>query len=69
MKLSECKIGTMVITESLEVGHVVGIQYNVSLAHTGGMTNEDKFSRTIPSVKFADGERGVHHGNLKIFKD
>jgi hypothetical protein len=69
MKLSECKIGTMVITKDLEVGHVVGIQYNVGLALTGGMTNEDKFSRTIPTVKFPDGERGVHHGNLKIFRD
>ncbi len=69
MKLSQCKIGTMVITKDLEVGHVVGIQYNVSIKYTGGMTNEDKFNGTIPTVKFADGERGIHHHNLKVFKD
>ena len=69
MKLSECKIGTMVITKYLKVGHVVGVQYNVHIAKTGVMTNEERLNHTIPRVRFADGERGVHHTNLKIFKD
>jgi hypothetical protein len=59
MKLSECTFGRMVIDDNLNVGHVVGVTYNISLQYTGGMTQEDKFNRTIPLVKFADGERGI----------
>ena len=68
MKLSECKIGTMVITEDLKIGHVIGVQYNVHISQTGGLTNEERFNHTIPTVRFADGERGIHHCNLKVFK-
>lgn len=68
MKLSECKLGTLVIDNDMRVGHITGVTYNVSLEHTGGMSNEDLFNRTIPLVRFPNGERGVHHGNLKLFK-
>ena len=34
MKLSECKFGEMVITESKEVGHIVGVTYNVDISLT-----------------------------------
>jgi hypothetical protein len=67
MKLHECTYGRMVITEDKRVGHVIGVTYNVRLAYTGGMSNDDLFERTIPLVKFADGKHGVHHGNLQPF--
>lgn len=57
----------MVITNDKKVGHVIGVTYNVGIAYTGGMTAEDLFNRTIPLVKFADGERGIHHGNIEPF--
>jgi hypothetical protein len=68
MKLSECKFGEMVITESKEVGHIVGVTYNVDISLTGGMSDEDKFNRTIPLVRFANGERGIHHNHLQKFR-
>ena len=68
MKIEECKYGTVVITGSLELGHIVGFTYNVGIENTGGMSNQDKFDRTIPLVQFADGTRGIHHSNIKIFK-
>lgn len=68
MKLSECKIGAIIITDDLEVGHIIGVQYNVHISQTGGMTNKEKFKHTIPTVRFPDGERGIHHSNIKLFK-
>jgi hypothetical protein len=68
MKLHECTFGRMVITESMEVGHIVGVTYNVGIALTGSMSDEEKHERTIPLVRFADGEKGIHHANLRRFK-
>jgi hypothetical protein len=68
MKLHECTFGRMVITDDKKVGHIVGVTYNIPIAHTGGLSYDELFSRTIPLVKFADGERGIHHANLKPFK-
>jgi hypothetical protein len=58
----------MVITESMEVGHIIGVTYNVGIELTGAMSDKEKHERTIPLVRFADGERGIHHGNLRPFK-
>ena len=68
MKLSECVMGVMVIDEDLRIGHIVGVTYNVDIALTGNMTNEDKHDRTIPLVQFADKTIGIHHGNIKRYK-
>lgn len=68
MQLHECTYGRMVITEDKKIGHVVGVTYNVNIALTGGMSADDLFERTIPLVKFADGERGIHHGNIEPFR-
>jgi hypothetical protein len=67
MKLKDCIYGKMVITEELEVGYIVGVTYNVDIAFTGGMTNEDKFEHTIPLVQFPSETRGIHHSNIKPF--
>lgn len=67
MKLNQCTLGKLVITEKKEVGHIVGLTYNVALELTGGMSDEEKFDRTIPIVKFPNGERAIHHYNLKEF--
>lgn len=67
MKLNQCTYGKMVITEDKEIGHVVGLTYNVSHRFTGGMSNDELFERTIPIVKFPDGERSIHHYLLKPF--
>jgi hypothetical protein len=68
MQLNECTYGRMVITADKKIGHVVGVTYNVGIALTGGMSNDELFERTIPLVKFADGERGIHHGNIEPFR-
>lgn len=67
MKLHECTFGRMVITNDKKVGFVVGLTYNVNIAQTGAMNIDELFDRTIPLVRFADGERGIHHGNLLPF--
>lgn len=68
MKLHECTYGRMVITDDKKVGHIIGVTYNVGLAFTGGMSQSELLNRTIPLVKFADGDRAIHHGNIKPFK-
>lgn len=67
MKLHECTFGKMVITDDKKVGHIVGVTYNIDIAHTGGLSQDDLFNRTIPLVRFADGERGIHHSNIEPF--
>lgn len=67
MKLNECTLGTLVITNEKEVGHIVGLTYNVRIEYTGEMSYDEKFDRTIPLVRFPSGERGIHHENLKRF--
>jgi hypothetical protein len=68
MKLSQCTIGQLVITENKRVVHVVGLTYNVAVSFTGNMSQEEKFDRTIPVIKFPEGEEGTHHANLTPFK-
>ena len=68
MKLKHCSIGKVVVTKDMEVGHIVGLTYNVSLENTHGMTSEDLYNRTIPVVKFPRGKRAVHHCNLSELK-
>lgn len=67
MKLTECTLGKLVINGK-NVGHIVGLTYNVSLQFTGNMSEDELFERTIPLVRFPDGERAIHHSNLKEFK-
>ena len=54
MKLSDCTLGRMVITQNKKVGHVVGLTYNIALEFTGGLTPEELLDRTIPLVRFPD---------------
>ncbi len=68
MKLNQCTLGKLVITEDKKVGHIVGLTYNISLDLTGYMLDQEKFERTIPLVRFPDGERGIHYSNLSEFK-
>lgn len=68
MNLKDCKIGVLVKTDSDELGHVVGLTYNVSVKFTGNMSSEELRACTIPLIRFPDGsEVGVHHYNLDIF--
>lgn len=75
MNLSECKIGTVVIMRKMcgdayeNIGHIVGLTYNVRLNMTGSMDFSELRERTIPIVRFPDGERSVHHCNLEIYND
>ena len=68
MKLHECTYGGTVITQDKKVGHVIGVTYNVNIASTNRMSQDDLFNHTIPLVKFADCERGIHHGNIEPFR-
>lgn len=69
MKLSHCTIGRLVQTKDGEIGHVTGLTYNVSIQFTGNMTREDLRSRLTPLVRFPEGERAIHHGQLESFTD
>ena len=71
MKLKQCEIGKVVHNKSElsgnRVGHIVGFTYNVHPKHTGSMTSEELIERTIPLVRFPDGdEYGVHPVNLEL---
>lgn len=68
MQLRECTFGKLVITDNKEVGHIVGLTYNVGIELTGSMSDDEKLERTIPIVKFPRGERGIHHIHLSEFK-
>jgi hypothetical protein len=41
MKLSECKIGTIVIDHSGRVGQIIGIKLNISRNLCAGESNEE----------------------------
>lgn len=67
MKLKDCRIGILVRLENGEIGHIVGLTYNVAVRFTGNMSFEELRDVTIPLVRFPDGdERGVHHHNLSV---
>lgn len=69
MKLSECKIGEVVITYDGEIGHIVGLQYNVGDEFVRDVPRKDLKFHTIPVVKFPSGQRGIHFGNIKKFDE
>jgi len=73
MKLSECIIGIVVqdecysCTERVKIGHIVGLTSKYSMS----VKNFVELDDVIPLVKFVGEEtpRGIHHGNLKVYKD
>ena len=68
MKLSDCTFGRLVITTTeKEVGHIVGLTYNVALERTGNMDADELLGRTVPVVRFPRGERPIHPSNLAPF--
>lgn len=74
MKLRDCKLGILVKNifngENGEIGHIVGLTYNVNVKYIGNKTPEELLAITIPLVQFPDGsKRGVHHSNLEIFNE
>lgn len=68
MKLSECTLGRLVVNRNGEVGHIVGLTYNIHVMNSGELTPKERFERTIPLVKFPYGEQAIHHANLDIFE-
>lgn len=73
MKLKDCNIGTLVITNSNDdrriMGHIIGVTYNIDVSQTGGMDREDLLSRTIPLIRWSNGtESSIHHNNISVFK-
>ena len=69
MKLKDCIMGILVKTNDGEIGHIVGLTYNVHVKYTGDLTMEDLEARTVPLVRFPDNtERGIHPNNLSLFK-
>lgn len=73
MKLSECKIGTLVQYDSNEIiriGYIVGLRYNIRMEDIIKIPEKDRIRYVIPVVKWVNGEEyGIHHDNIKIFKD
>lgn len=68
MKLSECKFGVLVQSiDTGEIGMVKGITNNL----TNLLTEEQRDpSRAIPLVEWQSGRTtGIHHGNIKLYKD
>ena len=68
MKLSKCEHGKLVITEDKEIGMIVGVKYNIELFNCHGLSNEELMERTVPLVQFPKGTRGIHPGNIELFK-
>jgi len=68
MKLKDCQYGVLVITETLEVGHIVGLEYNVTSEYAGSLSNQQLLDATVPVVQFPGGMRTIHPKNIKLFK-
>lgn len=68
MKLKDCTHGKIVIDIFGHVGMIVGIQYDSGVKFTGNMDEEELRNRTISTVQFPDGTRGVHPANLQEYK-
>lgn len=73
MKLSKCTFGTLVCTKDRDgliekIGMVVGITNN---AETERLQERQKACNAIPLVQFSCNKepRGIHHGNLHLYKD
>lgn len=66
MKLSECKLGEVVVdSHNGKIGHVVGL-------HRQYMFESDaKRGEVIPEILFAGDKRpvAIHHKNLSKYKD
>jgi hypothetical protein len=83
MKLSQCKIGVLVIEKDNDlfrmtsltyakpkIGHVVGLAYNISNPDVNKFTPEEwKVAEVVPLVQFAgeNNPRKFHHENLDLF--
>ncbi len=67
MKLSKCILGRLVITKEKEVGHIVGLAYNMDLQFAEKMSAEELLDRTVPIVRFPKGERKIHPANIELF--
>lgn len=68
MKLSECKFGVLVqCIATGEIGMVKGITNNLSRMLTEEQREPE---RAIPLVEWQSGRTtGIHHGNIKLYKD
>jgi hypothetical protein len=66
MKLSQCKMGEVVITNGGRVGHIVGFAYNIHFPYVGDLSAEELKAETIPVVKFPLEEYAIHYSNLKL---
>jgi hypothetical protein len=69
MKLKDCTLGVLVRVkgDDSEIGHVVGLTFNVDIRFTGNMSKQQLVDATIPLIRFADKtERGVHPSNLEL---
>lgn len=66
MKLKDCKHGVLVTCNN-EIGMIVGLTNNCPTAEYRVRAEID---RAIPLVQFSGDltPRGVHHGNLSIYK-
>lgn len=64
MKLSECNIGKIVCTSDNEVGHIVGLGYNIQDKLVKDKSNKELYNHVVPIVRFHSGERTIHHTNI-----
>ena len=70
MKLSECKIGEIVITTTGEVGYIEGLGYAGSAELIMQQAPAERLKYTIPRVKFPHGGTVLWNPiNLQIYKD
>ena len=69
MKLSECKHGILVqeLSEHGEIGMVVGITNNITSVLSEAQKDPE---RAIPLIQWQCGRtRGIHHNNIRVYKD
>lgn len=75
MKLSECRIGTLVkcingAGNGRGIGWISGLTYNTGLELVMSESRKDREKRIIPLVTFPDKETApVHHANLVEFTE
>jgi len=69
MKLSKCKIGEVVIREDQNIGHIIGLTYNIRVRYSGSLTYKELLERVIPIVRWVDGyECPIHNNSIEIYK-
>ena len=66
MKLSQCTMGVIIQSGDGYIGHVVGLTQSVD--YPGSKSTEGE---VIPLVKWSYKElpSGIHHTNIKLYKD